>query len=172
MIDVIAREFHLKFWAYSKGVKAIRILGRGGVLIGTFYPAICDIHEQDMADESEEEPIAMQTNSDAKQNTFEDLRSKFDVRSLATFTQNGKNPISTKESFKVAMQTASKTKHAPGESMFTNEEREKEVCGKCGVLGLKMRGGMYQEYDFDLGEEFNGWVCFKCAKEKNIKLRT
>jgi hypothetical protein len=38
MLSVSQREFQIKFYSFSKGVEAVEIIGRGGVVVGYFHP--------------------------------------------------------------------------------------------------------------------------------------
>ncbi len=76
MIDINYREFWRNFGKYKGSLEMIQVIGRGGVIYGTYVPAGAEWKAGEIFRKEEDEEGV----PDVEGNTFAELRKKFDNR--------------------------------------------------------------------------------------------
>jgi hypothetical protein len=142
MIEVSQREFQIKYYSYSKGKEVIRVLGRGGVVVGTYYPAGADAVQVGGGN-------AVQVKKNAVQ-----VGKGLYMRNAAY------------ERFKEVLGEVEEDENAV-QSQSENAVQEKYECRKCGGVGV----GTHRYWDEIEQEDVEDWFCGRCARGSGIKLK-
>ena len=143
MIEISGKEFRLKFGNYCSGLEVVQVHGRGGEILGTYYPAGTEWKVED-GEKFDELPDATKrmmlekstvgVDPECPTNSFEELKKKYDNCEVS--------------------------------SMFSDEP--KDTCMLCKKEVLKSRGGRHRGW-YE-GEEYEGFFCFGCAKGRGIRV--
>lgn len=165
MQKIPQREFQIKFYSYTKGSEAVQIVGRGGRVVGVFYP-MSAVQEAEM-------PSAK---------LADDLEKAVQMRDVTPVGTLAKTllPNAASEKFKGILGGLGKTVEAdeyPAEVLNEAFSEESEVgdgepltVAPCIICRAPSTGVEQIEFVYDSGDERRFYICTRCAKSKGLKL--
>lgn len=142
MIKITSREFQRNFRRYIGAYESVEVVRRGEA-IGIWVPAGVRHEEEDGVGEEESKGGFL----------VGGISIPGVSRGAEFFNSGGSDNVES----------------INGETGEIIEEGEKRSCKKCGVAGNL--GGWHKYFDEIECEEVENWFCFKCARERGIKLK-